>query len=112
MTKNRRFIHFLLALGIGLMPVLNLGVASAGYPDSMPMDCVDCDLAEVIHDDSCKSLDCSTIVSSCGFANGAGYLPVSFLVESIPIARVINPGRDHSDYRPNLSEPIYRPPIA
>lgn len=102
----------LLALSIALMPVLNVSVASAEHPESMLMHCVDCDLAEVTHDASCKNLDCSTIVQSCGLSTGAGYLPVSSLAEIIPSTHVINPGRNRSEYRQNVTEPIYRPPIA
>ena len=112
MVRNRYFIHFLLALCIGLVPVLDAAAASAGHSDPMPMDCIDCDPGEFVHDGACENQDCSTIVQSCGSLTGASYLPVSSLVETSPITRVINPGRNHSGYRQNLTEPLYRPPIA
>lgn len=112
MTAKRHIIHFMLAFCIGILPVLNASAMSVEHSPSLPVDCLDCDLFESGLEKPCEKMDCDSISQSCSSQAGANYLPALSFVEVIPFAQGNDPGRSASDYRQNLTDSIYRPPIA
>lgn len=112
MAIKKYLIHCMLALCIGLLPVLNAGAMNVEYSDTMLMDCIDCDPAEMNHDSSCKNQDCNSVTQSCGSHTSANYLPPSPLVDNIPEVQINGPGQYNPDYQPGVNDTIYRPPIA
>ena len=112
MAIKNHLIHCLLALCIGLLPVLNASAMSIEHSVSMTMDCIDCDPAEMNHDSPCKNQDCNSITLSCGSHASANYLPPSPLVENVPEMQINGLSRYNPDYRPGVNDTIYRPPIA
>ena len=112
MAINKHFIHFLLVFCIGLQPALSAIAASADHSASAPMHGLDCDPAGTGADHGCADTDCDSITHSCSSQPGASFLPVSSLAEDIPIARKNALNLSDPDYRQNLTDPIYRPPIA
>jgi len=112
MAIKKYLIHCMLAICIGLLPVLNASAMSVEHSDSMTMDCIDCDPVEMNHDSPCKSQDCNSITQSCGSHTSANYLPPSPLVEHVPEVQINSLSRYDSDYRQGVTDQIYRPPIA
>ena len=112
MAIKKYLIHCMLALCIGLLPVLNASAMSVEHSDSMLMDCIDCDPVEMDFDSHCKNQDCNSITQSCGSHTSANYLPPSPLVEHVPEVQINGLSRYDSDYRPGVNDTIYRPPIA
>jgi len=109
---KKYLIHCLLALCIGLLPVLNASAMSVEHPACMPMDCFDCDPVELELDGSCENQDCNSITQSCGSHTSANYLPASSLVEYVPFEHINALSRYDSDYRQYVTDQIYRPPIS
>ena len=112
MAIKKYLIHCLLALCIGLLPVLNASAMSVDHSGTMPMDCADCGPVEMSNDSPCKNHDCNSNPESCGSHNSVNYLPPSPLVESLPGRQINGLSRYDPDYRPGVSDRIYRPPIA
>ena len=112
MAVKKHLLHLMLVLSIGLLPMLNVSAMSMEHAASAPMDCIDCDRVKAGLDGSCLQMDCSSVSQSCGSHTSATYLPVSSLVEVIPFIQIDDAGRITPDYRQNLIDPIFRPPIA
>ncbi len=112
MANKKYLIHWLLALCIGLLPALNVSAMSVDNPAPMPMDCVDCGMPDMNHDNSCQDQGCSSIFQSCQAHSGATYLPVAGVFESASTRETGNPDRSGTASLPDLADPIYRPPIA
>ncbi len=112
MATKKYIIHCLLVLCIVLQPALSAIEINPEHSASAPMHGFDCDPAEVDLDDTCADTDCNPVTHSCGFNAGANYLPASSLAENIPIAQKVDLNLNEPDYRQNITDPIYRPPIA
>lgn len=112
MANKRYLIHWLLALCIGLLPALNVGAMSVDNPAPMPPDCLDCGPVGMHHDNACKDQGCASISQSCQSHSGANYLPVAAVFESASTRHMENPDRSDAAILQDMTDPIYRPPIA
>lgn len=112
MLNKKHLIHCLLAVCIGLLPMLSAGAMSVEHMDSVAMDCPDCAPVERHLDSGCEDHECSYVGQHCGYHTCASYLHVSPLVENIPVTQVNDLPRYDSSYRQAITDQIYRPPIA
>lgn len=112
MAIKKHLIHCLLALCVGLLPVLNANAMSVEHSASGPMDCLDCDPVEMNMDKFCGDQECDSLTQSCASHTCVIYLPTSASFENVYIAQSGDPKRYVSDYRRRATDPIYRPPIA
>ncbi len=112
MAIRKYIIHCLLVFCIGLQPALSAIVTDADHSAPAPVHGLDCDPAEMGVDGACANMDCDSITHSCGSQAGANYLPVSALVENIPLAQTSDRNLNDPEYRQSPTDPIYRPPIT
>jgi len=112
MANKRYLIHWLLALCIGLLPTLNAGAMSLDNPAPVPMDCLDCGMVGMNHDNACQDQNCTSIYHSCQAHSGANFLPVAAVFESASTRQMGNPDRSDAASLQDMTDPIYRPPIA
>ncbi len=111
MAIKKRIIHCLLVFCIALQPALGAIAMDVEHSTSGHMHELDCDPVGSMKD-VCADTDCRSITHSCSSQAGASYLPASSLIEDIPGAKTSDRILNDPEYRQNITDPIYRPPIT
>ena len=112
MAIKRYLIHYLLALCIGLFPVLNASAMSAGHSTTAPMDCLDCGQLDMNHGNPCHDQGCTSITQSCQSPAGTTCLPATTAFQIAPLGQSSILDRSDSFRLQDITDSIYRPPIT
>ena len=112
MTIKKHLLHCLLAICLGLLPVLSGGGASFEHAANAPMDCADCGPMDMDHGGLCQHQDCGSRTQSCQSSSAASCLPASAAVATAPGRLVGSPDRSDAPGLREMDDSIYRPPIT
>jgi len=112
MARNRKLIHCLMILCIGLMPVFSLSASELQHVDHASSGCLDCNPIEMAIDLSCGGEDCVPSAHACGANFCAGFVPENAVSAISQSVRLINSPPVETSFRSHLAESIYRPPIS
>ena len=112
MANDRKLIHCLLVLCIGLMPAYGLGASESQHVDHAPSDCLDCNPAETASGHICEDESCVQAAHTCGSIFYAGFVPENLANTNSQSVRLVNSLTGETRFRSRLAESIYRPPIS
>jgi hypothetical protein len=110
MAHNRKLIHCLLILSVGLMP--NLSSADFQHPDHASSGCFDCNPIEMTIEISCESDSCLPAAHTCGANFCPGFIPENAASIGKQLSRLVKNLPGKIIFRSHLAESIYRPPIS